>query len=369
MAPRHRGWVVAIMIPFGSDILGVPWTRFAIDLVFLCGMTWLLCASAPTIAGVLGVVYHPDGRRKKHASPTPLIGGLAIVAPFVVYCVTLAMDDPGNRLFAALAVTASAYFALGLADDQHDVKPKYRLALATIIALVVINIAPDDFQVDALKFSVSSLSFGLYPFSLVFTTLCLIGLVNAMNMADGVNGLALGMCLIWTLLLSVYGPAELTPLLVAFAAALGITLVYNLRGKLFLGDSGTYAISMVVAVLTIYCYSHTPTTLRADTVALWFLVPVLDCLRLMVWRVASGRSPFSADKHHLHHFLRRWMSPIWVVASYLALIAVPCLLALAWPGWTLAWAGAVVLAYAVIVLRATRPVLRRWLRSPQRPLL
>ncbi|MEX2650484.1 MAG: MraY family glycosyltransferase [Alphaproteobacteria bacterium] len=357
------------MIPSETGFLAGDAARFVMDFVFLCGVTLLLCLSAPTIASVLGVVDHPDGRRKKHAAPTPLVGGLAIVAPFVVYCVALALDDAGNRLYPALAITSAAFFALGLADDQHDVKPKYRLAAATGIALVVLNISPDEFIVDRLLFTFADDPVGLYPFSLLFTALCLIGLVNAMNMADGINGLALGMCLIWTILLVVYGPAELSPLLVAFAAALAITLVFNLAGRLFLGDSGTYAISMVVAMLAIYSYGRSPTTLNADIVALWFLVPVFDCLRLMAWRLASGRSPFSADKHHLHHFLGRWMGPGWVLVAYLALIGVPCALALIWPAWTLVWGLLVALVYAAILARATRPVLRRWLRSPQRRLL
>jgi UDP-GlcNAc:undecaprenyl-phosphate GlcNAc-1-phosphate transferase len=357
------------MNPVESGVLPDEAVRFVMDFVFLCGMTLLLCVSAPTIASVLGVVDHPDGRRKKHAAPTPLIGGLAIVAPFIVYCVAMALDNVGDRLYPALALTSAAFFALGLADDQHDVKPKYRLALATVISLVVLNVSPDEFMVESLQFTFADRAVGLYPFSLLFTALCLIGLVNAMNMADGINGLALGMCLIWTVLLVVYGPADLSPLLVAFAAALAITLVFNLAGRLFLGDSGTYAISMVVAMLAIYSYDRSPTTLRADVVALWFLVPVLDCLRLMAWRALSGRSPFSADKHHLHHFLGRWMAPRWVLLVYLSLIGVPCALAIAWPSWTLAWGLLVLVVYAAILFRATRPMLRRWLRSPQRRLL
>ncbi len=345
------------------------WARFVVDFVFLCGLTLLLCLSAPTIANVLRVVDHPDGRRKRHARPTPLVGGLAIVAPFVVYCGALALDNPDDRLYPALAVTAAAFFVLGLVDDQHDIKPKYRLALATVIALVVLNIAPDQFVVTGLRFTFASSPLGLYPFSLLFTALCLIGLVNAMNMADGINGLALGACLIWSLLLVVYGPPELAPLLAAFAAALAITLGFNLSGRLFLGDSGTYAITMVVAIVAIYAYNRAPANLPADVVALWFLVPVIDCLRLMVWRVASRRSPFDPDKHHLHHFLLRRMAPRWVLVCYLALIGVPAVLALAWPAWTLAWAGLVAAVYAAIVLRATSPLLRRWLRSPQRRLL
>ena len=349
-----------------AELSSGAWERFAVDLAFLCGLTLLLCLSAPTLAGVLRVIDHPDGRRKRHARPTPLIGGLAIVAPFVVYCGALALDNPGDRLYPALAATAAAFFILGLLDDRQGIKPRYRLALAAVIALVVINIDPDRFVIDQLRFTFVSGPIPLYPFSFLFTALCLIGLVNAVNMADGINGLALGACLIWTLLLVVYGPADLAPLLAAFAAALAITLGFNLRGRLFLGDSGTYAITMVVAIVAIDAYNQAPARLPADVVALWFLVPVLDCLRLMVWRAAARRSPFDADKHHLHHFLLRRMSPGRVLACYLAMIGLPGVLALVWPQGTLAWAAAVLAVYIAIVVRATSPAVRRWFRAPQR---
>lgn len=69
------------------------------------------------------------------------------------------------------------------------------------------------------------------------------------------------------------------------AAALAVTLVFNLRGRLFLGDSGSYALSFVVAMLAIYTYDVGFTRLPADLVALWFLIPVVDCLRLMAKRM------------------------------------------------------------------------------------
>ncbi|MSP82036.1 MAG: undecaprenyl/decaprenyl-phosphate alpha-N-acetylglucosaminyl 1-phosphate transferase [Alphaproteobacteria bacterium] len=346
-----------------TEVVVASAARFAIDFVFLCGVTLLICANASTIAGVIGIVDHPDGRRKRHPHPTPLVGGLAVVAPFVVWCVATALDRAEDLLYPALALTAAAYFALGLADDQHHVKPKYRLVIATVIALVVVNIAPQFFVVDDLLFSFATLPQALYPFPLLFTLLCLVGLLNAMNMADGINGLVLGLCLIWTVLLAIYGLPELRSLLAAFAAALGITLAFNLRGRLFLGDSGTYAVSMVIALLTIYSYNRDPVGLRADVVALWFLVPVLDCLRLIVWRIASHRSPFSSDKQHLHHLLRRSLPEVWVLPCYLALVALPCAMALAWPDLTPLWFALVVALYTVIMLWASRAVLRRGLRT------
>lgn len=344
----------------GPGTLASDASRYIVDLLFLCGTTLLLCASAPTIANVLGIVDLPDGRRKRHPHPTPMVGGLAIVAPFVVLCVAIALDRNGDVLYPTLALTAAAFFALGLADDQHHVKPKYRLIVSTVICLIVLYVSPQHFVVDELLFSFLTLPVALYPFSLLFTTVCLVGMLNAMNMADGMNGMTLGACLIWTTLLVFYGPADLQPLLLAFAAAMAITLVFNLRGRLFLGDSGTYAISMVVALLTVYSYNHAPGTLRADIVALWFMVPVLDCLRLMVWRLAAGRSPFTADKHHLHHFLRRWMRPGWAVASYLALIGLPSGLAALAPSWTPVWFVLVFVVYNTIIMRAAWPLMRRY---------
>ncbi len=337
--------------------------RYAIDVTFLCGVTLLICANAEAIASVLGIFDHPDGRRKRHPAPTPLVGGLAIVAPFVVLCVIQALDRGDTLLYPALAVTAAAYFALGLADDQHHIKPKYRLILATVIAVVVVNVAPAMFVIDALRFTFGVGPIDLYPFSLLFTLVCLVGLLNAMNMADGINGLVLGLCLVWTVLLAVYGPPELRSVLVGFAAAMLITLAFNLRGRLFLGDSGTYAISMVIALLTLYSYQRDPVTLGADVIALWFLVPVLDCLRLIVWRVAAGRSPASPDKQHLHHLLGRRFKPSWVLAIYLALVAVPSALAIAWPHLTPVWIALVVAAYVGIIVRASRALLRRALRT------
>jgi UDP-GlcNAc:undecaprenyl-phosphate GlcNAc-1-phosphate transferase len=340
--------------------------RFAIDFAFLCGVTLLICANAATIASVLGIVDHPDGRRKLHPEPTPLVGGLAIVAPFVVLCVAQALDRAGEMLYPGLALTASLYFALGLADDQRHVRPTYRLLLATVIAVVVVNVAPDGFIVDRLLFSFDRIATPLYPLSLLFTLLCLVGLLNAMNMADGINGLVIGLCLVWTVLLAVYGPPEMRSLLVALAAALGITLAFNLGGRLFLGDSGTYAISMVIALLAIYSYNRDPAALRADVVALWFLVPVLDCLRLIAWRLAAGRSPFSPDKQHLHHLLGRWLPARLVLACYLAFVALPCALALARPDLTPVWFGAVVAIYGAIILFALRAPIRRALRGLER---
>ena len=158
-----------------------------------------------------------------------------------------------------------------------------------------------------------------------FSLLCLVGVQNATNMADGKDGLAIGLSLLWTGLLFAHAPDHLRPLLLVLAVGLALVLIFNLSGRLFLGDSGSYSISAFVGLATIYCYGVGFPVLRADVVALWFLIPVVDCLRLMAVRLARGRSPFSSDQNHLHHILTRWMPWRWGLPLYLALVGLPSL--------------------------------------------
>ncbi len=98
--------------------------------------------------------------------------------------------------------------------------------------------------------------------------------------------------------------------------------------------------------------------------ALWFLIPVVDCLRLILWRAMQGRSPFSGDRDHLHHHLERLMPWPAGLAVYLALIAVPGYAATIEPRLTLVWALVGLTCYTVLIaigrrLRAGAPASAR----------
>ena len=101
--------------------------------------------------------------------------------------------------------------------------------------------------------------------------------------------------------------------------------------------------------MAIYVYDIAFTTLPADLVALWFLIPVIDCLRVMALRVARGHSPFASDRKHLHHILYHRMPWRWGLLVYLGVAGLPGLLASISPDTTLAWGIAAVCCYGVIV--------------------
>ncbi len=315
----------------------------------LGAFTLLVCVFATPVGGWLRVVDLPDGQRKTHDRPTPLVGGLAIMVSVCAMAAIQAATTEFGPFYVTMLVALAAYLVLGFVDDRKHIRPVWRLAASFILGLVVILSVP--------AFEISFLKFSFLPRALfldgwvgpIFTLLCLVGLQNAVNMADGKNGLVLGLSLVWTVLLFAYAPAHLYPLLAVLAITLAIGFVFNLTGRLFLGDSGTYSLSIAVGLLAIYCYQTNFATLPADIVALWFLVPVMDCLRLMATRVLRGRSPFTSDRNHLHHILERLMPWRRALPVYLAMVALPNLMALAWPQQTLLWALLTLSYYAVVV--------------------
>ena len=310
----------------------------------------VICLAAAPLGRALGVLDIPDGRRKRHPRATPLTGGLAVALPVALVVTFLAVRTAYTPFYLTVAVALVAFFLLGFFDDRRHMRPLYRLALSSALALAVLLVVPAErvsfFRLSFLDVAVFLDAGG----ALVLTVLCLVGLQNALNMADGRNGIAAGLLLVWTLLAAAYAPAHVLPILAAFAAALAVALAFNLRGRLFLGDSGTYGLSIALGLIVIHVYVVSFESLHADVVALWFLVPVVDALRLMVMRMLAGGSPFTPDRGHFHDFLAARFAWPAALAFYLCLVAVPGVLAWAAPAWTVLWALAALLIYSVVVV-------------------
>ena len=253
-----------------------------------------------------------------------------------------------------VAIAVGAMGLLGLADDRFGLSPMFRLAAALLVLTLTIVYAPE-FRVEYLRFNGVPTLFLLPTWlSVVFTLVCLIGLLNAVNMADGKNGLVITLAIIWTSVLFAHNPKAFDPLLMAIIGCLVVLLVFNMKSALFLGDGGSYAVSAVFGLLAIYAYNQSFPTFGAAQVATMFLVPVLDTVRLMSWRIRHGRSPFAGDRNHLHHYLHaRWDWPMGL-AIYAALVATPNYLSVVFPEASLAWLGLGVLLYGLTLAVAAR---------------
>lgn len=297
----------------------------------------------------------PAGGRKLHATITPLVGGVAVVLAALVSGLLLLPHVEGSQRAMLLwfLFTVSGLFLVGALDDRFGLGARSRLAIASAFLLVAIAQVPD-FSVAFLLFSGQQDLILFTPLlGVAFTLLCFVGLLNAVNMADGKNGIVIGQALIWSSILMFRLPADMLPLMTGIAGSLAVLFVFNMKGRLFLGDSGSYGLSAMFGLLGIYAWNHGFADMRADDVALIFAIPVFDTLRLIVWRVAQGKSPFTPGRDHLHHYLYArwgWPRPLpWL----LALVAIPNYMAMLVPGTALIWLVVTFFAYFGLIWLAT----------------
>ena len=323
-------------------------------------VAFLVGAFARPLGEALSLLDFPDtdGGRKLHADITPLVGGIGVIGAAVAAIACLAALGAPPAPQATLiwfSITVVGMFVIGAADDRFGLTAPFRLAFATAFLLLAIAQVPD-FQLNFLLFAGQD-KLVLMPglTGVAFTLLCLVGLLNAVNMADGKNGLVIGQALIWSAVLMVRLPAEMLPLMVAIAASLLVLFIFNMKGKLFMGDGGSYGLSAMFGLLAIYAWNRGFADMHADDLALIFALPVYDTLRLIVHRVAVGKTPFTAGRDHLHHYLYAhwgWPRPLpWV----LALVAIPNFAAIMMPGTGLLWLGVTLAGYLALVWTSARP--------------
>lgn len=311
----------------------------------------LICLLAQYLAEKLGVMDIPDGDRKRHKMPTPLIGGLAISVPMLGVGIFFAVSSEATGLYIALSVSILVAFLIGFADDRHDLSPALRLFLSFVLCIGILSADPN-LVLGILHFSFDY-SFSLGSWAWPFTLLAVVGFIYAFNMTDGMDGLAMGQGLIWSILLLIMGTNDLQWFLIILSSVLVITLFFNLRKKLFLGDSGAYALSTIVGVMMIYSHSHTQ-TIKADMITFWLLIPVLDCLRLILTRTLRRVSPLSPDNLHLHNFLELLLPRALVVPLILAYIALSGAMTIIFPQQTIVWLAISLVVYLAIIAAAER---------------
>ncbi len=257
------------------------------------------------------IVDKPNARRLNRV-PIPVLGGVGIFASSTVACVAYGLITgiyPSIIIFIALLVI----LCMGVLDDKRDLKP--RTKFITQIAVILFLVFFDGMQIDNLHGVL-----GIYEIpgyiSLPLTILSCVGLVNAMNLIDGIDGLSSGFCIaagaIFYLFAVVQGNAVNSCMAVSVIGALIPFFYFNVFGKkykMFIGDSGSHFLGMLFAVMilkTINDYNPGEKDINSGIMAFSLAVmahPVMDTLRVMTMRMIKGTSPFVADKSHLHHVI------------------------------------------------------------------
>jgi UDP-GlcNAc:undecaprenyl-phosphate GlcNAc-1-phosphate transferase len=261
----------------------------------------------------LGYVDQPNAR-KVHQQPMVRLGGVAIFSGFLLaLLVAWRLGGfgglPQGKEFEMWGVVLGgiAFFSIGLLDDLFNLSPFTRL-----IAQVIVAIGAWSMGVQINFLSVPGISLGgmvQLPdvVSLVLTVIWLVGITNAINWIDGLDGLAAGVSGIAALVMMITCLVTHQPAAALVAAALaGCSLGflrYNFNpAQIFMGDGGSYFVGFTLAGVGVIGLVKGVTTV-AVLLPLILAVPIVDMSAVILDRLRNGKSPFIADKRHLHHRL------------------------------------------------------------------
>ncbi len=256
-----------------------------------------------------------------HTRPVPRAGGLPIFLAFLV--VTLLTVDPSKKILGII-LGGFVLIAIGLVDDKHDLAQWLKLLLQIGAAVIVVGfgvgiafitnpLSAFSASVDVLRLDTVRIAFNflgehsILLWADLFALAWIVWVMNMVNFSSGVDGQMPGIVLVTLFVLFVASlrfvgqdPSQIVVTKLALAgmgATLGF-LIYNFYpAKIFPGDSGSFFLGYLVAVLAILSGA------KVGTAVLVMAVPLIDGLFTIVRRVVSGKSPFAGDRGHLHHML------------------------------------------------------------------
>jgi UDP-GlcNAc:undecaprenyl-phosphate GlcNAc-1-phosphate transferase len=343
---------------------------FILALSITTACTPLLLRWAPRV----GLTDLPGGR-KLHAGPVPRVGGIAMAAGILIPILLMPhLGAPLIGLVAGLCVL----LAFGVWDDRVDLDYRLKflgqfLAIGLCMSIGGVRIA--SLTLDAPLELPPAFAWGL-------TFVFLVGVTNAVNLADGLDGLAGGLAFLCLCAIAVFGATTgnwtvTTVALIESGAILGFLRFNTHPARIFMGDGGSQMLGFSIGVLAILVTQSESSVLSAALPLMLLGLPILDTLTAIVRRISSGRSPFASDRDHLHHrllelglahheavaliyciqvalfllaYFLRFQSDALIVTVYAA-FAVLLLAALGWAarsGWRAHAGGAVPFASAVL---------------------
>ena len=290
-------------------------------LAFFTAFSVVLFATPSLIkvAKLKHLVDEPSEERKLHDRSIPTIGGVIIFSAFMFACFLWFPDrESGNDQlgpFLYLMASLVLLFFVGIKDDIIGMSPTKKLIAHFVVGFILVLMG--DLKIDSFH-GIFGLTVELpYYAQFLISLFVYFVIVNAVNLIDGVDGLAAGIGFIIALTFGIWFCCGPTPYwaVVSFslAGALLGFLIFNFNpARIFMGDSGSLTIGAIIFVLTTQVIETDPIFLKVPfnnistpVFAISVLIyPLLDTLRVFTLRIIAGNSPFLADRNHIHHKLQ-----------------------------------------------------------------
>jgi len=307
-------------------------------------LSFVLTRNVRSLAVSHGWVAPPNSERHLHQAPLPRLGGVAIYLSFLAsvgmallagrYWENLSSALSGKTLLTIL-IPATLIFFLGICDDIFSIGPYAKVAVQAIAGALLFA--------GGLRILELPVLFGAHHFSrmvgLPITILWVIGITNAFNLIDGLDGLAAGSALFSTLVVFVVAISShsllVSLLTIALAGAILGFLRFNFNpATIFLGDCGSQFVGFMLSALALQSTEKSPTLIAVAIPVVSFGLPILETALSVLRRLIGGRPVFTADREHIHHKLlqlglshRQVVIVLYAVSALFALLS----LFLLWP--------------------------------------
>ncbi len=286
-----------------------------------------------SLAHKINAIDVPKDNRRVHKKPTPLIGGLAIFYGFIVSVLCFATIE---REIAGILIGSLIVVMTGIIDDMSNMKAIIKLLCQIIAAAVAVycGVRIEHFANPFYGWFGPEYLVMNYWVSVAVTMIWIVGVCNAVNLIDGLDGLAVGVSSIASmslLALTLISNSPNVAILTAAVAGAGFGfLPYNFNpAKIFMGDTGALFLGFILACISVEGFLKLSAIISFAVPPLVLGLPIFDTLFSIVRRVSKGRSPMSPDRGHLHHRLldmgfsqRQTVAILYTMTAALCLTAV-----------------------------------------------
>ena len=268
------------------------------------------------------------GERRIHSKVTPRWGGIAFftgVLPIILF-------ENGSSALTSYILASTILVGMGMMDDLKSIGWKMKFSvMGTAAAIAIFGGNLTIHNIGSYGFLANS-ELGLL--SIPFTFICIIGITNAINLLDGLNGLAGGVSLLGFLFMGIAGLITgnimVAVICFAFVGALAAFLLYNFpNAKIFMGDAGSLFLGFSLSIMAVLLTQDKTLAIEVLFPVLVLLIPIFDTLRVLAVRLLNGKNPFKADNLHLHYLLvQKNICPVkvtllfWTLTSLLGGIAI-----------------------------------------------
>ena len=283
---------------------------FYIYFILSLLLTYFISSNTLKFANKINLIDNPKNSKNKiHNITTPKIGGIMIlilILNYLLYDLSLGKVKNSDII---MFLFFFIFFFIGLLDDYLNITPLKRIILYSL-SIYIFSKINNDLLVTSFYSETFNIKISFNKLSLCFSIFCIITLLNALNMFDGLNGslIIYSSCVLVILFL-----ITLNPFIFVVIISLMICLYLNLKNKTFLGNNGSSLLGSILAYLIIDTSKSFEFYMSAEHILIIFLLPSMDLIRLFVVRIFNKKNPFYGDLNHFHHIVMfKYKNTIWI---------------------------------------------------------